>query len=48
MFDSEFNPNALEFTVTGLTRGRDYSYKVVAFNFNGQGLISEISTFWAC
>lgn len=48
IFDSQLNPNTLDYTVTGLLRGHSYTFKVVAFNFNGRGAFSASATYWAC
>jgi hypothetical protein len=37
-----------QFTVTGLTTGAAYRFKVVAHNFNGQGLESASSIHYSC
>jgi hypothetical protein len=41
IYDGHDNPNLVVYNQEGLTPGFYYAFTVVAFNFNGQGDVSE-------
>lgn len=48
IFDGQFQPEILSYTVTGLTTGLEYRFKVRAQGYNEQGDDSDIASYYAC
>ena len=48
VFDGKFQPDTLNFLVSGLKTGREYRFKVRAKGYNEDGLESAIASFYAC
>ena len=48
IFDGSYEPGVLDFTITGLTNGLQYNFKVYALNYNGYSSASSSAAFYAC
>ena len=48
IYDGSANPIRDNYTVTGLTPGNTYGFKVQAINFNGEGIASQAAEFQSC
>ncbi len=47
-YDGSTNPIRRSYTVTSLTTGASYGFKIQALNFNGKGQISNEAVFTSC
>ena len=48
VFSGQTNPNALSATVPGLQTGKQYTFRVFAYNFNGKSSPSNSFMIYAC
>ena len=48
IYDGRKNPNLLQYMAINLTPGSPYGFSVIAFNFNGKSIESNVAVFKPC
>jgi hypothetical protein len=48
VYNAPKNPNQQQFMAVKLTPGNPYGFTLIAFNFNGPSIASEIAIFKPC